>query len=95
MGLNGQLKAIKNNYIDKKNNKLITIWTGNTEVEANLIKNLLLNNDIKAYIEGGIIGTTAPHIAAGGGVGAVKVVIHAKNYKNANLVIKKYEDKYL
>lgn len=55
--------------------------------EANLVKNLLENEGIPAFLKDEFVGTIAPWYIAPGGVGSVKVVVAEKHVANAQLVI--------
>jgi hypothetical protein len=51
-----------------------TVFAG-SPIEASLVQNFLEERGIAARLADEFIGTTAPHIAAGGGAGAVKVQV--------------------
>jgi hypothetical protein len=53
---------------------LETVLTG-SPVEASLARGLLEAHGLTTYLSDEYIGTVAPHLAAGGGAGAVKVQV--------------------
>jgi hypothetical protein len=53
---------------------LVTVFTGSS-VEAGLARGMLEAHGLTAYLSGEYIGTVAPYLSAGGGVGAVKVQV--------------------
>lgn len=72
--------------------KIITIYAG-TETEATLVKHLFDNNDIKCFLKDEIIGAWMPSRTAGGGAGAVKLVIAEKDIEKAKEILEKNEIK--
>lgn len=56
--------------------------------EANLVKNLLENSGIPAFLKDEFVGTIAPWYIAPGGVGSVKVVVAEKHVAEAQSIIK-------
>lgn len=67
----------------------VEIFSG-TVYQAEMIKNLLENEGIYAYIKDEIIGTIAPwHL--GPGPGAVTVVVSALDYDRAKILVDEYE----
>jgi hypothetical protein len=75
-----------------ENEEFITIYEGNI-IEAELIKGLLENSGIKAFLRDEIMGTIAPGYLSPGFKGSVKVVIFKKNLKKAEIIIKDFLDK--
>jgi hypothetical protein len=55
-------------------NDFETVFTGSS-IEASLARNLLEEHGFSVMVADEFIGTTAPHIAAGGGAGPVKVQV--------------------
>ncbi len=75
----------------KTTNKFETveIFSG-TVYQAEMIKNLLENEGIYAYIKDEIIGTIAPwHLNPG--PGAVAVVVSSLDFDRAKLLVEEYE----
>ncbi len=69
---------------------LIMVYSG-TSWQANMVKGLLENNDIEAYIKDEIIGTMNPWWAAPGGAGAVRVLVSTDDIEKAIPVVEEYE----
>jgi hypothetical protein len=53
---------------------LETVFTGSS-VEAGVVQSLLESHGLTTYLSDEYVGTVAPHLAAGGGAGAVKVQV--------------------
>lgn len=75
--------------IDKKND-LVEIYA-NSYMDAEIVRSLLEDSDIMAFLKDEHIGTVAPWYAAGGGAGAVKVIVNSNDYDAAKLIVEKYE----
>jgi Putative prokaryotic signal transducing protein len=60
----------------------VTVFSG-SGVEASMVLSFLESNGISARLEGEYVGTTAPHLAAAGGAGAVKVAVAAGDAASA------------
>jgi len=73
--------------MEKQNIKIIEIFSGSSW-EAGMVKNLLENAGIKAFLKDEIIGTQNPVWRPGFGV---RVVISNLDYDKAKLVIEEYE----
>lgn len=63
-----------------------TLW------EAGLVKSLLENNGIEAFLIDEYTGTIAPFYVAGGGAGSVKIEVANTDLDKALEVIKYYHD---
>ena len=75
---------MKNNDIEPVEVFAGTIW------EAELVKSLLENAEIEVFLLDENLGSIAPWYAAGGGAGAVKVVVSTLDYEKAEAVITDY-----
>ncbi len=73
----------------KQKNKIIEIFSA-TYLEAEMVKGLLENEDIQAFIKDGHMGTLAPWNVSGGGAGAVKVMISERDYEKAHKIVAEY-----
>ena len=62
-----------------------TIW------EAEMVKSLLENAEITAFVKDEIMGTIAPWYSAPGGAGSVKVIVSNLDYDKAKLIVEDYE----
>lgn len=71
-------------------NEPVVVFAGNTW-QAGLLKSLLENAEIEAFLKDEVIGTLNPWWTASGGVGSVKVVVDAENYDKAMLVVEEFE----
>lgn len=72
-------------------NEPVVVYSGNAW-QAGLLKSLLENAEIEAFIKDEIIGTLNPWWTASGGVGSVKVVVDSDNYDKAMLVVDEFEN---
>ncbi|GAT64185.1 DUF2007-related protein [Paludibacter jiangxiensis] len=67
----------------------VEVFAG-TSWEAGMLVSLLADNDIEAYFNDEILGRVAPWVAEPGGVGAIKVIVAAKDYEQAMKVVKEF-----
>lgn len=74
---------------DKENNP-VEVFAG-TAVQATLVKSLLENAEIDAYLKDEFTGILYPWHTSPGGVGAVKVIVSGADYEKARLVVDDYE----
>jgi len=56
-----------------------------------MVKSLLENEEIEAYLKDEIVGTLSPWWKASGGVGSVKVVVSNLDFARAKLIAEEYE----
>ncbi|HSN50198.1 MAG TPA: DUF2007-related protein [Bacteroidales bacterium] len=61
-----------------------TIW------EVEMVKSLLENAEIEAFLKDENTGTLAPWYTAGGGAGSVTVVVSSLDYDNAIEIVNQY-----
>lgn len=71
-------------------NEPVEVFAG-TSWQAEMVKSLLENLEIEAFLNDGIVGTLAPWWAAPGGAGSVRVFVSGKNYNKAKLIVGEYE----
>jgi hypothetical protein len=69
--------------------RLIEIYMG-TDWQAGMVKSLLENEGIEAFMKDEIMGTLNPWWSSPGGVGAVKVVISSADYGKAKEIVDQY-----
>lgn len=69
--------------------QLLEVFAGSIW-EASLIKSMLEDAEIQAYLKDEIWGTYAPWHVAGGGAGAVKVMISSIDYIKAKAIVDGY-----
>lgn len=72
------------------NNEPVEVFAG-TAWHAGLLKSLLENAEIEAFLIDEIIGTLNPWWTAPGGAGSVKVVVDPANYDKAMLIVTEFE----
>ncbi len=73
-----------------KENSPVEVFAG-TAVQANLVKSLLENAEIAAYLKDEFTGVLYPWHTTPGGVGAVKVLVSGSDYDKAKIVVDDYE----
>ena len=74
---------------DNDNSSPVEVFAGN-QFEANMVKNLLENEGIEAFVLDEFIGTISPWVASGGGAGAVKVIVKEEDKDIATQIVEKY-----
>ena len=74
---------------DKENNP-VEVFAG-TAVQATLVKSLLENAEIKAFLKDEFTGVIAPWHTTPGGAGAVKVFVSGNDSEKAQQVVEDYE----
>ncbi|SMO75132.1 Putative signal transducing protein [Saccharicrinis carchari] len=74
----------------KKPSTPIEIFSGDL-YEAEMVKNLLENENIEAFLKDEYIGTIAPWYSAPGGAGSVKVIVLSKYFEKARRIVEAYE----
>ncbi len=62
-----------------------TIW------EAGIVKSLLENAEVEAFLKDEIMGTLNPWWTAPGGAGSVKVFVSGLDFDKANEIVKEFE----
>jgi hypothetical protein len=75
----------------KKDNDIIEVFAG-TSIDAEIVRSLLEDSDIKTFLKDDNMGTIAPWHVSAGGAGAVKIIINSNDYDKAKLIIEKYEE---
>jgi hypothetical protein len=73
-----------------KDVKPVEVFAG-TALQASMVKNLLENAEIEAFLKDEISGTLYPWHSAGGGAGAVKVFVSSLDYDQAKALVDEYE----
>ena len=72
----------------------VEVFAG-TAVQATLVKSLLENAEIDAYLKDEFTGTLYPWHTTPGGVGAVKVFVSSLDHEKARIVVDEYESNTL
>lgn len=75
----------------KENSTPVEVFAG-TQWEAALVKSLLENAEINAYLKDEIRGTTMPWQVTPGGINAVKVVVSSDDFELAQQVVRDFEN---
>ena len=70
--------------------KPVDVFAG-TAVQATLVKSLLENAEIAAYLKDEFSGTLYPWHTTPGGIGAVKVFVSSVDHEKARIVVDEYE----
>ena len=70
----------------------VEIFAGTTW-QAGMVKSLLEDAEIEAFLIDEIVGTLSPWYTAPGGAGSVKVVVSKLDYDKAKSVVEDYEKK--
>ncbi|HEX3009209.1 MAG TPA: DUF2007-related protein [Bacteroidales bacterium] len=68
----------------------VEVFSGNSW-QAEMLKSLLENANIEAFVLDEIIGTMDPYWSARGGSGAVKVIVSAHDAPSAKIIAEEYE----
>lgn len=71
--------------------KAVEIYSG-SPWEVELLKSLLENADIEAYLKDEIIGSTFPWNASPGGVNPIKVIVSSEYYEQALIVLQEFKN---
>lgn len=69
--------------------KAIEIFSG-TLWKAELLKSILEDAKIEAFLKDNIIGTTFPFQAAAGGANPIKVIISSADYEEAKPIVEEF-----
>jgi len=77
--------------MDKKDNIRSVIVFAGTAMEATMVKSLLENAEIQAFLKDEVFGTLEPWVTGPGGAGAVKVMVSSADSENAKIVVEEYE----
>jgi hypothetical protein len=70
--------------------KPVEVFAG-TALQAGMVKSLLENAEIEAFLKDEIVGTLHPWHASPGGAGAVKVFVSSTDFDNAISIVAEYE----
>ena len=73
-----------------RENSPVEVFAG-TAVQANLVKSLLENAEVSAYLKDEFTEVLYPWHTTPGGVGAVKVLVSGLDYEKAKMVVDEYE----
>ena len=75
----------------KKNDDIapVTIFSG-TIWQAEILKSILEDAEIEAFLNDEFTGTLAPWYTAGGGAGSVKVVVSSEDFVKAKIIVDEF-----
>ena len=74
-----------------KNNDAVPVEVfSGTIMEAGMVRSLLTNAEIEAFLMDEIIGTLNPWWTAPGGAGAVRVFVSSRDYNTAKEIVEEY-----
>lgn len=59
--------------------------------KATMIKNVLEDNNIQAFLQDSLMGVLEPWVVTPGGAGAVKVVVSSTDYDKAMLLVQEFD----
>ena len=74
---------------EKNENDPVEIFAG-TSLQASMIKSVLENAEIEAFLKDDIVGTLNPWWTDPGGAGSVKVLVALFNYEKAKGIVDEY-----
>lgn len=69
----------------------VEIYAG-TAWQAGMVKSMLEDSDIEAFMIDQIMGTLHPWYTAPGGAGSVKVFVSSSDYHKAKSIVDKFEE---
>lgn len=72
-----------------KENGIVEIFAGSI-MEAEIVKSLLEDSRIKAFLKDEFMGALTPWQVSAGGTGSVKVVLSNMDYDEGKLIIEEY-----
>lgn len=74
----------------KQKDDPVEVFSG-TAWQAGMVRSILENAEIEAFILDEIMGTYNPWWTAPGGAGSVRVVVSNKDYAKARVIVKEFE----
>lgn len=77
--------------MDNINIESIEIFNGTTW-QTQMVKNLLANSGIEAFLQNEVIGSLNLPWETPGGEGLVKVMVSVADYESAKLIVQAYEE---
>lgn len=69
----------------------VEVFSGNAW-QAGMVKSMLENAEIEAFLVDEVMGTMNPWWTAPGGAGSVKVVVAVTDYELAKSIVREYEN---
>ncbi len=74
----------------KKQSELAEVYSG-SPWQVEMVRSLLENAGIQAFLKDEFAGTISPWLTAPGGAGSVKVIVSALNYDEAKEIVAEFE----
>jgi hypothetical protein len=74
---------------ESNENKAITIFKGDP-IEVGIVKSLLENYEIEAFLIDEIMGNLNPWLISPGGTGSIKVLVSNTDYEKAKQIVDEY-----
>lgn len=71
--------------------KLVEVFAGE-HWQATMIQNILIDNQIQAFLENGLMGNIEPWVVSSGGFNPVKVVISNQDYELSVKLIEEFKN---
>jgi len=68
----------------------IEVFAGTT-IQAQMLKSILNDSEIEAFLKDEVIGSMAPWYTGPGGFASVKVVVSKDDYEKAMLIVAEFE----
>ena len=91
LNLNNLLKISTNhNKMTKKEEFELVVVFGGTSLQAEMVRSLLLDANIEAYIKDGHMGSMFRFHTAHGDAVSVKVMVSNRDYEKAKLIVADY-----
>ena len=75
---------------EKDDIRSVLVFAGSA-TEAAMVKSLLENAEIQAFLKDEVFGTLEPWVTGPGGAGAVKIIVSSADAERAKLVVDEYE----
>ena len=88
--LKSRLKTNPTMTKERNDDELIEVYSS-SPLEAQMVNSLLQDAEIDTFIKDELMGSIAPWYVAGGGAGAVKIVINSRDYDRARAIIDQFE----
>jgi hypothetical protein len=76
--------------MDRQNDSEPTEVFAGSMVEVGMVKSILENSGIQAYLKDEMMGTLSPWYTSPGGAGSVKIVVSHLDYKTARIIVDDY-----
>jgi len=74
----------------RRDSEPVEIFAG-TAWQTAMVKSLLENSEIEAFLKDEIVGTLSPWWTAPGGAGSVKVLVSNLDYDKAKIIVDEYQ----